>query len=82
MENKEITTTLANAATQAARGILGDMNGYVVIPLELLERLERSDSTLAAVKALAATMEDYNIMKPLKAILGIREAPEEEEACK
>lgn len=66
--------------TKAITEIINTVNGYVIIPLEMLERLEKAAATLDVVKTIVAHEQYANsTVVTIRHITGVRYEKTEEE---
>lgn len=66
--------------TNSIPGIIETLNGYVVIPLEMLERLEQAETTLGIIRSILRTVDRYDAVSILRKVAGVRyEKPAEED---
>lgn len=66
--------------TNSIPEIIDTLNGYVIIPLSVLEELEQAQITLGIVKTVLKTMDRYDSVSVLRKITGVRyEKPAEED---
>ena len=66
--------------TNSIPEIIDTLNGYVIIPLSVLEELEQAQVTLGIVKTVLKTMDRYDSVSVLRKITGVRyEKPAEED---
>jgi hypothetical protein len=66
--------------TNSIPGIIETLNGYVVIPLEMLERLEQAETTLGIIRSILRTVDRYDACSILRKVAGVRyEKPAEED---
>ena len=66
--------------TNSISEIIDTLNGYVIIPLRVLEELEQAQITLGIVKTVLKTMDRYDSVSVLRKITGVRyEKPAEED---
>ena len=68
--------------TNSIPEIIDTLNGYVIIPLSVLEELEQAQITLGIVKTVLKTMDRYDSVSVLRKITGVqyeKHAEEDEE---
>lgn len=66
--------------TNSIPEIIDTLNGYVIIPLSVLEELEQARITLDIVKQILKTMDRYDSVGILRKLTGVRyEKPAEED---
>lgn len=66
--------------TNSIPEIIDTLNGYVIIPLSVLEELEQARITLDIVKQILKTMDRYDSVGVLRKLTGVRyEKPAEED---
>ena len=58
--------------TNSIPEIIDTLNGYVIIPLSVLEELEQAQITLGIVKTVLKTMDRYDSVSVLRKITGVR----------